>query len=469
VVVVTEREKWGVRVPQSDQDRYHEFLKETYPQIRPYAGTELERAVRQLLADVDASEGEFTSDLPGTYHRDLAAMETQLDRLLGAAAAGDESAPEKKSGSALVTNVREEGGSVLNCRVDPDVKDEFLAFADTCDARPGRLLGVVMRTIVTGETERRLRDKTERLVEEAGELLERFGGESSPGPKERRALKIAKELEFPFTRDDLGAAIEAADVPNGDTAHSRDVYFSRVVDELNGRRNPVPSAPDEVIPASEAEGLVEKRGLGPTVTEDPARLKFHDRLTREERVRAIRVEACRRSASNGKGARLTADDLREYFTDRLGDLDAGDLLRGAAKADGFEYHDADSELLVRHSDVTDASLLVAAGIRDPVAGSPDANPGGDADVGASSDADPGGSAATAADGGLALDAATERLRDTFGGKDAPDLVRSEIANVSDGVAPEDVPDDAVREVRERLTAGGMDQLQAAEPANAPSD
>jgi hypothetical protein len=438
-------------------------------------------AVRAVETHLDGREERVEGDISRLYqkaivellpprHRperlrdDLDALEKQLqddlERLgLWSADSRDDSSLKHTGGDPLT---RDWSGSTefVSVPVDADVKAALKKYVVEEEGHDRGVYGkyvadAVLAYIDGGHASRlrrmyeQLREAVDLLPSDRGKRVRQVIGALEPQPNGAYHVEIMKDT------------IEG--VAGVTSATGQRQYIADIVDRHPDDLREIEGSDGNLYaPPETADELAEKIAAD-KFAPDELTANDYAALDRDDRVAYLREWLRQRAEeTNGRTAVTYKDVIRQVFDGHPSTQYAYTLMEEAADGEvRFTYGEHNGQKRLRY----DATAEQAS----REGGSPAPTPTPDADVSASSDADSGGSAATAADGGLALDAATERLRDTFGGKDAPDLVRSEIANVSDGVAPEDVPDDAVREVRERLTAGGMDQLQAAEPANAPSD
>jgi hypothetical protein len=307
VVRVVDQPKVNWRVPSDDWDAFIDYIHNEHGEIQGNVGREVERAMREW---VDAD--------------DFASVENLVDRLVKAAGRTPENLSQKKSG------VDPPGGSdttKVGCRVPADLKERFAHHAKTeSDDRVGIVLARALRERRGGGRAHRIREKLERVADDAeGLLAELDPDEDGLSLIERRTVAICNRLGDSFTRDDLEAAIEAIAGGSDPTIQK---YTDRVLDRLGYVQHP----DKPVLFISEA--YAEELGVNLDV---PAFYrKGYGRLTRQEKVQGLRVELARRSLSNQGRYAMTASDIRQdVFDGRPSEGYVRDLMQWTADADGF--------------------------------------------------------------------------------------------------------------------------------------
>lgn len=369
---MTGRSQLGWHVPSDEWSRFTDYVAEKHGQTKVYVGREVERAMREW---VDAD--------------DYAPVEDYVDRLVQAAGRTPANLSQKKS--ATTSPPTADDTRKVQCRVDAELKDDFAAHAKRdADERPGLVLSRALRERRHGGRQRRIQDKLERVTDDAESLLAEVAGEGDLSHQEKKTIAICEQLGNQFTREDLENAIEG--VAGGSDPTIRK-YTDRVFDRLDYVEHP--NAPDKVdlfIPEAEAREL----GADPDA---PAIDRFHnggvgyEDLSRDDRIRGIRIAAARRATSNtGRAAVDAATVEKDVFEGRPSPSYASKLVDLAADADGFnvDTRRGTKRLLVDLRDVTDDAVLSA------IDGVPGAS-------NTTSDAEPRGSTSEDTDAGDAAD------------------------------------------------------------------
>lgn len=335
---MTGRVKIGWHVPTDEWDSFTNYVVDRHGQIAGYVGDEVERAMREW---VDAD--------------DYASVEDLVDRLVEAAGRTPANLSQKKS--ATTTPPTDGDTTKVQTRVDADLKADFAAHAKRdADERPGLVLARALRARRHGGRARRLRDKLERVVDDAEALLAEVAGDGGASLQEKRTAAICHRLGNQFTRDDLEAAIEA--VAGGSEPTIRE-YTDRVFDRLDYAEHP--NADDLFIPEAEARDY----GADPDA---PAIDRFRDGglsygdLSRDDRVRGLRIAVARRATSNGGRAAIDAATVEnDVFDGHPSPGYASKLIDLAADADGFDVDTRRDKkrLRIDFRDVTDDTVIDA--------------------------------------------------------------------------------------------------------------
>jgi len=318
VVVVTDRVCLAVRVPDDDVERFEDYLHEKYGMKAPYAGIEIERELRTLRE-----------------HNDLASLEDEIDRVLRAAGRRPTDTQEKN----ILTRSASDGPTTIkNYRIHEDVRAWFVANYDN----PGRVVGRLMRYIADGGTIDRLLRRFHRVADDAEALLADLadGDESSAGAKERRRRTLFTHLAAdgtPFDIDNFDDAVDdhLTGIDSGD--YAREEYLESILDRANYTRHPL--NPDVFVPEERAREIADFQDVaGPDApTLDRFRdggLRYDD-LSRDDKVRGLRIAAARRAAPRGTGAIHSTDVVDEVFDGNTSASHAAGLIDDAANADGF--------------------------------------------------------------------------------------------------------------------------------------
>jgi len=339
VVRVKDRVKVDWRVPSDEWDAFIDYVHDEHGEIRGYVAREVERA---MLEWVDGD--------------DYAPVEDLVDRLVQAAGRTPANLMEKKPVSDHPDG---EETNRVHCRVDGEVKDDFAAFVkETSNDRLGVALARALRQRRDGGRSRRVREKLERVADDAeGLLAEAADGEDGLSLRERRTVAICRRLGEQFTQDELEDAI--GDVAGDSDPTVRD-YTEKVLSRLEYVEHPRNG--DLFIPKDDAENIA--ADLGAPSPDAPAiDRKPYDSLSRPEKVRGVRIELARDAlTSGGKGQVDPATVRQDIFEDRPSPGHAQDILRLAGDADGFDVatRHGKERLRVDLVDVTDPDILEAA-------------------------------------------------------------------------------------------------------------
>jgi len=332
------RVKVGWHVPTDEWDSFTDYVVDRHGQIAGYAGDEVELAMREW---VDAD--------------DYASVEDLVDRLVEAAGRTPANLSQKKS--ATTTPPTDGDTTKIQTRVDAELKDNFAAHAKRdADERPGVVLARALRARRHGGRTRRLRDKLERVGDDAEVLLAEVAGEDGASLQEKRTVAIWHRLGNQFTRDDLEAAIEAV---AGGSEPTILEYTDRVFDRLDYVEHP--NADDLFIPEAEARDY----GTNPDASGID---RFHDGglaydgLSRDDRVRGLRIIVARPATSNGGRAAIDAATVEhDVFDGHPSPGYASKCVYLAADADGFDVDTrrGKKRLRVDLRNVTDDAVLDA--------------------------------------------------------------------------------------------------------------
>ncbi|WP_239524267.1 hypothetical protein [Halogeometricum borinquense] len=306
------RVKVNWRVPSSEWDAFLNHIHDKHGEISGYVGREVERAMREWI-DKD----------------DFAPIEQQVNRLIRAAGRTPANLSQKKSG---IDPPAGEDTTTVQCRVDPEVKDEFSSYAKSkTNDRVGAVLARALRERRDGGRANRVLEKLKRISDDAEDLLAELNpDESGLGVRERRTVAICNRLGEQFTRDDLEDAIAAVAGSSDPTIQD---YTGRVLDRRECVQHP--ENPDLFIPESTAREIARTNDHpGPDA---PAfHWKDYSSLSKREKIQGLRVELIRRSFSNGgKGQADVATVRQEIFDGKPTDGHTRDLIDRAAEANGF--------------------------------------------------------------------------------------------------------------------------------------
>jgi len=309
---VVDRVKVGWRVPSDEWEAFIDYVHAEHGETSGYVGREVERAMREWI-DRDA----------------FAPVEALADRLVRAAGRTPANLSQKKSAVDPPTG---NDTTTVQCRVDSDVKERFAHHAKTkTDDRTGTVLARALRERRDGGRARRVREKLERVADDAEDLLAELNpDEDGLGVRERRLVRICDRLGEQFSRDDLEDAI-------GAVAGSSDPTVQDYTDRVLERRGcvPHPNNPDLFVPKSTAREIARDNDVpGPDA---PAYYRrSYGSLSRDEKVRGLRVELARRALSNNGRSQADAATVRQdIFDGQPSEGHTRDLMDLVADANGF--------------------------------------------------------------------------------------------------------------------------------------
>lgn len=180
---MTDRVMVDWKVPESEWNRFKQFVDSEHSGVKGSLGRAVEEAMREYA-------------LTDGYEQ----VEQLVDRLVQAAGRTLEDSREEKTNQFGSETTR------ATSRVDPLVKDSFKDQADDDTGSYGRVLAKALRAYREGGRAARLKDKLERVVDDAESMLETVRGDdggSSMGKKERQTVAICSDLPTPFSRDTL--------------------------------------------------------------------------------------------------------------------------------------------------------------------------------------------------------------------------------------------------------------------------
>lgn len=345
VVDVTERVRAKVRIPVAEKEAWEAYIREEFGTLRPYTGTESERAVREFL-DMDR----------------LADLEGEVDNAIQAAGRRPMDLHEKDEPCSRPVPTGDT--EPVFYRWHPDVRAAFIAEADRdWDSSAGRLLANILADYRDGGKARRITEKYRRVSDDVEALLAEVntdeGGRKNSRQRKRAIIcrrlqdKIDSRHADWFTTDELEAVI--ADVA-GETVVSD--YTDKVLKELSYAEDP--DEDDLIIPESEAR---KKRADSGSPSPDAPAIdrKDYDNLSRDEKVRGIQIELVREANNRrvGKAAFDVAAVKDDVFDGDASDGSPYSLMEKAGNADGFNYQtrNGNKRVTVDLPDVTDADLL----------------------------------------------------------------------------------------------------------------
>ena len=199
------------QVPESEWEHFCEYVRSEFDGYKSYLGREVEKAMQEYA-------------LTDGYEE----VEQLVDRLVQAAGRtlGD---------SQQKINSFESGTTRVTARVDPTVKDSFKRRADGEENTSyGRVLAKALRAYREGGRSSRVKDKLERVVDDAESMLEtvRDDSDSNMGKKERQTVAICSDLPSPFSRDQLEEKIT-------EHAGSSDYYIDEYTELVTDRLGPL--------------------------------------------------------------------------------------------------------------------------------------------------------------------------------------------------------------------------------------
>ena len=311
-----ERVCLGLRVSEDVKEAYESCIAEKHGRKSPYAGTVLERELRQRLGKGD-----------------LAELYGQIDDL--ADAFGKEHREKK------ILNTPDDDTAVVNYRVIESVRNEVLALASDLNyTTPGSLIETVMHSYAIGES------ATERMIDLAERIKNATEHKFDDGlsAKERRTKAIADELGDEFTFAEFREAIETG-TKISDSHHTRTTYLPRVLDEKGCTWHP------------NASGLfIDDADARPEDRRDP-RGKPYLLMDDADKRTALKYEAY---TTDG---RIEVSDAVSVLDGKAQRTTAKQTLREIGETDGFNYRpgrerkksNADGVLRITDADAVETS------------------------------------------------------------------------------------------------------------------
>lgn len=201
-------------VPTEAWERFREYIRSEFGSLEGHLSREVECAMVEYARE----DG---------YEK----VEQLVDRLVQAAGRtlGDH-AREKNSGASF-------GKETKRARpwVDESVLASFKDEADEDTGSYGRVLAKALRNYRLGGRAARLKDKLERVVDDAESMLKTVRDDEngkSMGKKERQTIAICSELPSPFSREKLEEEIKKH-------AGSSDYYLEEYTEQVTERLGPL--------------------------------------------------------------------------------------------------------------------------------------------------------------------------------------------------------------------------------------
>lgn len=309
------RPKVNWRVPSEEWDRFVDYVHDKYGRIEGLVGREVDLAMREWIDDDDYQ-----------------GIEERIDRLVRAAGRRPEDLAEKK---CSISTISDEGETTnVQCRVDPEMKEDFAAFTkEHSDDRLGIALARALRQRRHGGRSQRLEEKLDRVIDDAEELLGEISDDDESETmnlRKKRRIKICRRFadSYEITVDELHEAI--ADVAGESVI---DDYEQPVLDRMGYARSP--TGGPIFMPIDDARERAEELGVpGPDA---PAIDRKHYRdLSREEKVEGVRLELARKAYSRHGGVSATVSHVHDDVFDGKGsDSHMRSLMDEAAEADGY--------------------------------------------------------------------------------------------------------------------------------------
>lgn len=311
MVGMIERVHLGWRIPEDVWDAFQSYVVEKHGATAEYVRFELESAMREyldeddLLAEAEALLREYT-DLQGL---------------------------SSSSGVASVGTDRYHGETTLvQHRVNSELKERFQMFADEHDQAYGRLLAAALDSYVDGGRERRILDDVERLLTgDASSVEAPAGRDESTGEASAASGSTTDCDESPLSSDTGSASSVEAGASDGVAVEARLVLG--VLEELPD----ADTLADTPLPADEVDKaiarVVDLAGDAELAAYREAVCDQLDLSPHPHKDALLVTDAYR------DGHRLYADMDREEATFALRRFVALDAADNSVLKDGFEYTD----------------------------------------------------------------------------------------------------------------------------------
>lgn len=322
--MTSNREKINWKVPAGEWDSFLEYVREKYDAIDGHTGREVEMAMKEW---VDRDE----------YH----GIEERINRLVRAAGRTPEDLAQKKS---TVDGLDVSGESTTaGSRVHSQLKTEFRALVNEhTDLRYGVALAHALHERRHGGRSGRLKDKLDRVIDDAEGLLSEVNDESDPNAglslREKRTMAICQSFSdrIAIQRWEIYEKIAAV---AGDSDPTLKEYTDRVLGHLNYARHPGHRGPSEdkdaFLPVADARSTAESMGVAPPDAPAIDRKHYSD-LSREEKIEGIQIELARQSQTNDGRYQFSASRIfREIFDDIPSPSHVNDLMHAASDPNGY--------------------------------------------------------------------------------------------------------------------------------------
>jgi hypothetical protein len=200
------RVRLNLRVDEDVKNAFNEEIRQTFGQLRPYAGVELEREFRYFLD-----------------RGDIADLKAAIDDL---ATIFDESSRKEK-----IRETQRGTTTVVGYRIAESTRESMINAANDDYRSAGELIEAIMYQYATeGSATRRMIKKIQRVLDSVD-----GNQDENIGAKERRTRTIAAEIDQPgmfgFDLAEFNEAIETAQGINS-SDYTRKQYLPRVLDKL---------------------------------------------------------------------------------------------------------------------------------------------------------------------------------------------------------------------------------------------
>lgn len=243
---MTNRVKLNLRVSKSVLDAYEGAILDKYPQIRPYAGVELERELRAYVDQGDAAA---------------------LQEVINECRSELEIARQKKENRSI--SLRRGETQPVQYQIDASIKASVKQMADNSHYRSaGELVERVMHQYVC---EGSVISRCVQRLDAVQESLENHSEQEDLGVKQRRTREIDNKLpEGQFSIDDFKQALdETSGISSSD--HGIETYLPRVLSMRDYTTHPkvkdvfLPAddeiAPDQPDPRQQRSELIDEEDI----------------------------------------------------------------------------------------------------------------------------------------------------------------------------------------------------------------
>lgn len=243
---MTSEECIGWRVPAGEYEKFLRFVESERGNRDRYAWVFIENSIREYI-DAD----------------DLRELEQLVDSVLRAGGYTPSERPPKKEKSSASETLRGEDTTLVNRRIDADLRERFMSFVKEhteFGTRYGLALGYALREYRQSNRVERTTEKFARVSADISQIVADLGeSQTTDGlsTKEKRTVAMCREIhDLPLTvgvqplpRRDIHAAIES--VMRSLTDYLKETYTPLILDRIE--YEPSPSNANLFLPIGDAE------------------------------------------------------------------------------------------------------------------------------------------------------------------------------------------------------------------------
>lgn len=357
----TKQLEW--RIDSREYERFREFVGEKHGVVALCFPSEVTQAMRAFIDKDRAADVEERLDA--------------LEDVLADSFAGY-SRRRRSSDPLAADDLGGEDTTKIRCEVPAELKEEFAIYVDeNSEWGYGEALGRAMNAYRDGGREQRLADQLDAMTVavEAVDVDAQDTDQGTESDDESESRPYSKEEKLEEIRRDLAeanrkdSAEEIQQLPRKQIVQAIHRYCSQEPDEPASDRtvnNYLGRIKEELELTDDPQNdvlLIKDDGM------DGPAFEYKDfaNLSTEERVEAVRVKLLQK-ADSGRGGQVSAADIQtEFFGGEPSDSVAHDLRNRAAEAEGFAVRtarDGVKTVRVNIPEVSDESLLDAAGLVD---------------------------------------------------------------------------------------------------------